>query len=164
MYRFGPCISIGFSGLHYLGFLRETLCSQCPVNIMKVLDVSIGYCGLHNVMPNRTRTTMQRRADMTVTLQEGSIIPLDGARRPGPDDREGLAQLLLEVGVAPLARTQYCSAKGVRNETKKRGVSTRISSSNGGVGPSWTQAQRIGPGVWLPRNQHQCVGSSSQSR
>jgi hypothetical protein len=34
---------------------------------------------------------------MTVTLQEGSILPLDGARRPGPDDREGLAQLLLDA-------------------------------------------------------------------
>ena len=75
-----------------------------------------------------------------------------------------LAGLALLGGVAPLARTDYCSAKGVRNETKKRGVSARISSANGGVGPSWTQAQRIGPGVWLPRNQHQCVGSSSQSR
>ena len=32
---------------------------------------------------------------MTVTLQEGNIIALDGARRPGPDDRERLAQLLL---------------------------------------------------------------------
>ena len=68
------------------------------------------------------------------------------------------------IGVAPLARTDYCSAKGVRNEAKKRGVSARISSANGGVGPSWTQAQRIGPGVWLSRNQHQWVGSSSQSR
>ena len=32
---------------------------------------------------------------MTVTLQEGNIIALDGARRPGPYDRERLAQLLL---------------------------------------------------------------------
>jgi hypothetical protein len=40
---------------------------------------------------------MPRRLDMTVTLQEGSILPLDGARRPGPDDREGLAQLLLDA-------------------------------------------------------------------
>jgi len=40
---------------------------------------------------------MPLRADMTVTLQEGSILALDGARRPGPDDREGLAQLLLDA-------------------------------------------------------------------
>ena len=46
--------------------------------------------------------------------------------------------LFKRTGVAPLARTDYCSAKGVRNETKKRGVSARISSANGGVSPSWT--------------------------
>ena len=35
------------------------------------------------------------------------------------------------VGVAPLDRTHYCSVKGVKNETKKRGVCARISSADG---------------------------------
>jgi len=100
-----------------------------------------------------------------------TIVTLD-SQEPKTGAKQRLESLMdfacgsgsLLFGVAPLARTDYCSAKGVRNEAKKRGVSARISSANGGVSPSWTQAQRIGPGVWLPRNQHQWVGSSSQSR
>ena len=103
-----------------------------------------------------------------ITIMEMAGLDLDQeVQKGGQADRE---QRMLDMndasqtGVAPSARTDYCAAKGVRNEVKKRGVSARISSANGGVSPSWTQAQRIGPGVWLPRNQHQCVGSSSQSR
>jgi putative glutamine amidotransferase len=81
---------------------------------------------------------------------------------PERDSPVADADQRLGVGVAPLDRTDYCSVKGVRNGTKKRGVCARISSTDGGVGSSWAQAQRVSQGVWLSRHQHLCMGSPSE--
>jgi len=62
------------------------------------------------------------------------------------------------VGVAPLVRTEYCSVKGVRDETKTRGVRARISPADGGVGASRAQARRVSQGVWLPRHDVAVAG------
>jgi len=55
-------------------------------------------------------------------------------------EREQLKALQRQVkelhranGVAPLAQTEYCSVKGVKDETKARGVRARISPADGGA-------------------------------
>ena len=45
-----------------------------------------------------------------------------------------------EVDVSPLSRTNYCSFKGVKDESKTRGVYAPISPAVGRVGRHWTQA------------------------
>jgi len=91
----------------------------------------------------------------------GDVEIDDGANTHLQQKGDGFKSLF---GVVPLARTEYCSVKGVKDETKTRGVRARISPADGGVGPSWTQARRVSQGVWLPRNKHQRLGSPSPGR
>ena len=108
-----------------LAVTREFICQQAK---RSGLDRCLRRYRVGNVIALKPKEPSQPHK--VFKTYEPGCIHIDVKYLPQmPDETSRL--YLFRFGVTPLARTEYCSVNGFKDETETRGVRARISLANG---------------------------------